>query len=446
MDKLKRTIEILFYLFLLILPWQTRLIWQDAYLNGFTWEYGRLSLYGTEIFLWGLLLLYGFWLYKTRSVNKVNLNELAKKFKKPSILIYWLLVLFVLWSGASVIFSVKSALSYYHFIRLIEATALMSMVLVLEIPFKRIAFIWIFSALTQSIFAIWQWFVQYVPANKWLGLAYHYPTVGGNIILETSSERWLRAYGSLPHPNILGGFLALAIILILYFSFKAQNRTERLFVLISLVFIYPALFFTFSRSAWLGLLVSLFLMGLWLFNQQKQLEKKIFFKVIFLIILLSTILAFNFWQPIVTRLQGKEPLEVNSIQLRYTFNEQAIQVIKDHPLTGSGIGAYTYGVYETVNGSWPGYYYQPVHNIYLLVFAELGVFGFIIFGLILLLFVYNLMKSASTIEKATSFLLLTIILIVGLFDHYFWTMYFGVLIMFIVFALNLAQIKKKDFN
>lgn len=446
MDRLKKIIEILFYLFLILLPWQTRLIWQDAYLNGFTWEYGRLSLYGTEIFLWGLLLIYGFWLYKTRKADKISLDDLAKKFKKPSILIYWLIVLLVLWSGLSVIFSVKSALSYYHFIRFIEAAALMSMILVLKIPFKRLAFVWIFSAFTQSLFAIWQWFIQYVPANKWLGLAYHYSTVGGNIILETSSERWLRAYGSLPHPNILGGFLALAIIFILYFSFKAKNKAERFFVLISLVFIYPALFFTFSRSAWLGLLVSLVLFGFWLFRRKQQLEKKIFFKIIFLILLLTTILAANFWQPLVTRLQGKEPLEVNSIQLRYTFNEQAIQVIQDHPFTGAGIGAYTYGVYETVNGSWPGYYYQPVHNIYLLVFAELGIFGIILFGLILLLFIYNLMKSATTIEKATSFLLLTIILIIGLFDHYFWTMYFGVIILFIVFALNLSQIKKKDFS
>ena len=69
MISLARTIEYGFYLFLFLLPWQTRLIWREARLNGFTWEYGRLSLYATQLLLLALLLLYGVWLARLGRLN-----------------------------------------------------------------------------------------------------------------------------------------------------------------------------------------------------------------------------------------------------------------------------------------------------------------------------------------------------------------------------------------
>ena len=66
MKTLKKLVEYGFYLFIFLLPWQTRLIWRDATLNGFTYEYGRASLYGTQILLWVLLLLGVVILFKTK--------------------------------------------------------------------------------------------------------------------------------------------------------------------------------------------------------------------------------------------------------------------------------------------------------------------------------------------------------------------------------------------
>jgi len=138
---------------------------------------------------------------------------------------------------------------------------------------------------------------------------------------------------------------------------------------------------------------------------------------------------------------GIQPLEVNSIELRFTFTEQAMQLIKNDLWTGTGIGSYTLGVYQQINSTWPGYYYQPVHNIYLLILAELGIFGFVIFGLILLLLLYNLKASATSLEKTIMTLMLVAILIISLFDHYFWTLYSGLLMLWIILALNLKNLK-----
>ena len=53
-----RRIEYLIYLFLFLLPWQTRLILRHGVLNNGNWEYGIVGVYGTELILWFLMLVY----------------------------------------------------------------------------------------------------------------------------------------------------------------------------------------------------------------------------------------------------------------------------------------------------------------------------------------------------------------------------------------------------
>lgn len=457
MPKIEKIIEYGFYLFLFFLPWQTRLIWQDTYLNGFVWEYGRLSLYGTEILLWLVLLFYGFWLAKFRHLERLQFNQVLLRLKKPEVLIYWLIVLFLLIAGVSVIWSLDVKLAYYRWFTLLEAGVLLSLILNVGaigqscFQLKKIAIVWVASAAIQGVFAIWQFFDQYVFANKWLGLAEHLPTIPGSIILQTESERWLRAYGSLPHPNMLGGFLVIALLFLLYLAFIAKNRSQRIFVLVSLITMVPALFFSFSRSAWIALLFSLGILGFWLFKHKHYLWHKTFFKIFLLTTLMVTILGVNLKGPLLSRITGEQDLEVASIELRVAFTKQAWELIKDSPILGQGIGNYTLGVYQKINATWPGYYYQPVHNIYLLIFAELGIFGILVFGLILIFLIWNLIfktgairESRLQLEKIIVFLALISILIISLFDHYFWSLYFGVMVFWLVLGLNLKQLSPKD--
>ena len=442
MNKLEKIIEYGFYLFLFLLPWQTRLIVHDPMINGFTWEYGRISIYGTEILLWIIFSFYIVWLFKTRKFRKISLSNLVERLKKPDILVYWLFVLFVVLAGLSVFWAMDWELAYYRWFRLVEAVAVMSMILMFNFKLHRIAICWISTSALQGVFAIWQFFVQFVFANKWLGLAYHHSTVAGSIILESTQERWLRAYGSLPHPNMLGGFLVIALLFLLYLAFIAKNRYQRFYILFNLIIILPGLFFTFSRSAWIALLVCLAILGGWLTIKKQYLYKKTFFKIFMLMVVLVMILGINLQGPLMTRILGQERLETESIRLRMTFNEQAFGMIKEHPMTGVGIGNYTLGVFNEISDYWPGYYYQPVHNIYLLILTELGIFGIIICGLILGIMVWLLAKNADDLKSVISFLALFSILIVGLFDHYYMTLYFGLIVFFVVVGINLKEVRK----
>lgn len=349
----------------------------------------------------------------------------------------------------SIIWSLNTDLAYNRWLILLEAVALLSLILNLNLKFRSIAIVWVSSAVVQSIFAIWQFFNQFTFANKWLGLAEHLPTVAGSIILQTGGERWLRAYGSLPHPNILGGFLAIGFLFLLYLIFTAKNSAQKVFVWFALLAITPAVFFSFCRSAWLALFCSFSFLAFWIFKTKNQIWIKRFFQTSLLIAVIIGFLIFNFWQPFFGRFISNQQVETASVTLRIAFGYQSWDLVKVNPWFGQGIGNYTLAVFQKINASWPGYYYQPVHNIYLLVLAELGIIGAGIFYLILaawfwLSFFSRKSKFFQSADLENILLALAFVsaLIISLVDHYFWTLYFGVIIFWLIFALNLKQLKR----
>ena len=442
MNQAERLIRFLVYLYIFLLPWQTRLIWRDIRLNDFVWEYGRLSLYGTQLLLWLVLIIFLIWRLKQNNLAGFNFKAWLKSSGQVAPRAYWLAVLFFVISGLSIFWSGDWPLAYYRWLILLQAGALMAVLLNLPFKFRSLAKVWVAAAAVQGIFAISQFFQQAVGANKWLGLAFHLPTLAGSIILETDTGRWLRAYGSLPHPNILAGFLLVGFFLLLYLGLTATKKPERVFVLASLLAIVPGLFFSFSRSAWLALLLSLFFLAFWLWRAEQKIWRRNFIKLFFLIVLLVAILAFNFSSLLAARLGGGQELEVNSIELRFAFTRQALTLIQQYPWQGIGLGHYTRGVFENINATWPGYYYQPVHNIFLLAWAELGIFGLLIFSYFLFYLLIAITKTAKSPERVILGLILLSLLIISLFDHYFWTLEVGVAIFWLIVALNIKYLGK----
>src|SRR3989338_10708627 len=132
MVKLEKIIERGFYLFIFLLPWQTRLIWHDARLNGYVWEYGRFSWYGTQLLLWGLLLLYGLWLVKTKPLPKFSVGIVLSQLRRTEVSLYWLSVLLVIVAGLSIFWALDASIAYYRWLVLVQAVALMSMVALLN--------------------------------------------------------------------------------------------------------------------------------------------------------------------------------------------------------------------------------------------------------------------------------------------------------------------------
>ena len=435
METLRKIVERGFNLFLVLLPWQTRLIWRDATLNGFIYEYGRASLYGTQILLWILLLLFAITLLP--QTHKVSWWQVVASLNRPAARVYWFFVGVLTIAALSTLWALDPDIAWYRAVILLQGGALLALVVHLPLRIERVAISWVASAVIQGGFAIWQFFTLYAPMTKWLGLSEHLPTVAGSIIVQTASERWLRAYGSLPHPNILGGFLVIALLFVVLLAFRAKTRIHRALIAVSLVVITPALFLSFSRSAWIAAIVTFILLGVWVFKRRDNIPVQTFGQIITIIIIICAILTSLLTEPTLTRILGSEQHELDSLQLRLDYQRQAWQLITANPFGGVGVGNYTVAVDRFIDSNLPGYLYQPVHNIYLLVASEIGAIGFLFFVGALCLLILELLRRVSTLDEVIIFLTLPAILIIGSVDHYWWSLEFGVLVFWLFLGLNI---------
>jgi O-antigen ligase len=96
---------------------------------------------------------------------------------------------------------------------------------------------------------------------------------------------------------------------------------------------------------------------------------------------------------------------------------QALSAIREHPLTGLGIGSF---VINLANTAVEGAPIEPVHNVILLATAELGVAGLILIAILFVSVVRSIIRSTSP-RAILAGALLAGLGIISLFDHYLWT-------------------------
>ena len=152
-------------------------------------------------------------------------------------------------------------------------------------------------------------------------------------------------------------------------------------------------------------------------------------KNILLIILIFSIVGFvlagKYNELIITRMENNTRLEQKSNIERVESIDNSLAIIKKN-IFGVGIGNYILEL-NKINNSQPSYYYQPAHNILLLIISEIGILGLLFFvGILIYIFtkggLYNY-----------SFLLA--ILIILLVDHWLWSLHFGVLFSWLILGL-----------
>ncbi|MFC1609303.1 O-antigen ligase family protein, partial [Patescibacteria group bacterium] len=120
-------------------------------------------------------------------------------------------------------------------------------------------------------------------------------------------------------------------------------------------------------------------------------------------------------------------LEQKSVNDRVSYFSEVKQVIQDDFWFGVGAGNYTLEVMKNDRLQRPVWEYQPVHNVFLLVFSELGLIGFILFISIL---TSLLIKSG--FEVVPVFVALFVFMTL---DHWIWTSHFGILFFGLILGL-----------
>jgi MoaA/NifB/PqqE/SkfB family radical SAM enzyme/O-antigen ligase len=408
-NKLEKILEYLVYLFIFLLPWQAVWIIRESFIDGFKWHQGTFLIYVIEILLVFVFLL-SLFNFKIKKINK-----------KIFIPIFFL----VFWSALSIVWSGNKLLSFFWFLKILEGVVIFLVVINCKIDFKKIYIAFVLSGFFQSVLAIWQFFTQKIVASKWLGMSSHLPSDIYSSVVGVGGIRWLRAYGTFSHPNILGGFLVVCFLFVVYLYFNYSAGWKKIFSLIAIIFISTGLFFSFSRSAILAVIISYFFIFVYFIFKKKFEIIKLSFYLLFLFVFL-----FSAYRPLVlARVYGSERLEEKSIEQRIDSLREAKSIILDNPFLGVGIGNYT-NYLSMVKPDFPGWHYQPAHNIYLMVLAELGVVGFFLFGLILFFAFY--LSSGNPFVFST----LIVFLVVGFFDHYLWTSYFGIVLFWFILSLS----------
>lgn len=247
------------------------------------------------------------------------------------------------------------------------------------------------------------------------------PAESGISVIQAGEWRWLRAYGLLPHPNNLGGVLAVGLL-----ACAGWVMTAKRFYWLSVVVFGIGLWFlllTFSRSAWLGFGAGI-LVALPFVARADDFWKRLLPLALVSIVLGSAFVAL--YQPLVQARLGlvslEQTTEIRSVVDRAIYTEIAEIAINERPLIGHGAGNFdwyaSYYLFYNTNYDLPG---DNVHNIYLKVWAELGIIGL---GLLLIHLTSGVMAVLQhpTIERIALLAGVMALAVVSLFDHYTWTL------------------------
>jgi len=333
---------------------------------------------------------------------------------------------------------------------------------------------------------IWiQFFMQHIPSCKWLGLAEQLSSAGGVSVIETSFGRFLRGYGVFSHPNIAGGYLLTAIMVLFTLEHSAPSHISRLasgrqrgstmryaLRLALSALLISALVLTFSRGAMVGLVVFLVsqCMSAWVSSalmpdQNNHNEQKKTAIVSLLnsrstsvvtavgMFMLVVFIVFPFRELFFSRVDTSNRLESKSIVERQEYWNQAKEVIKGNLWFGVGLGNYTVELQKRFPNQ-PSYEYQPPHAVPALALSEIGVVGCVALSFFLLMLVRIWYRGSGirplNCPTANYQLPITIIfslLPILLFDHYLWSFYAGWLLLSIIalglFGIQINEVREK---
>ncbi|MBU2566616.1 O-antigen ligase family protein [Patescibacteria group bacterium] len=404
----------------LLLPLQTRL-YKEAFLNGHAWEQGRLSFYISWIPIVAVIALGIFNSKKELSLNiRKNIFLIITFFGVVNIVAFPYAV------TASAQWWVQQLLLLLFFITLYKNNT----------SLDKLAFWFLVSILPSAIFAIAQSWLQFVPGWSWIGVATQNPMDLGVSVVQSGSLRWLRAYGFFPHPNILGGYMAFGI-LISFWLYLLPVKNNKKFLLAIVPFITTALFYSFSRSAWIAAFVGLLILFIPLVFKRQW--KKILTSLV--VVVTFSILIILHWDLASTRFGfSPEPVRLEQISNQARTNSllDGVKVFQANPLFGTGPNAELPALVglelsQNKKTDW----LEPPHNVWLLFLVNFGVFGALLMvGFFLRIFINSHFKLKKLILQPDnlSLAMLGAWFVLTLFDHYPYSLWSGQVLT--IFALS----------
>lgn len=287
----------------------------------------------------------------------------------------------------------------------------------------------------QGIVAIGQVVTQRSLGLPGLGELQLAPSMSVSVVTALDGVRYLRAYGLTDHPNILGGVLAVALLL---FGGAIAMRSGGMGRVRIAVFALggAALFVTFSRGAWLGLAVGLLVMAVVLFRIHARVAIRTVATLCLSSAIVSTPFVAAFLPALSARTDTTGPIatETRSIDERAALASATVGVVVQHPVLGVGLGVLPLAIRNAEPVF--GYDYQPASVVLLDAAAETGLAGAVAYlAIVVAPWLALARRRPWTTELAAASAAVAAITIVGFFDYYTWTYQAGRIWAWVALAL-----------
>jgi len=426
--RLNKARDFIFYLLILFLPTQLgKHFWPEfSFIKGVRVDYPVSTLYFTDILI---LLLFLSWAFPELRIKNYELRI-------KSALKYWKIFTLLIFIFVGILLSKSPQAGFYGLVKFLEFSFLGFYVAknISRLRLENILLIFSIGIIFESLLSI----SQYLNHGSLQGIFYFFgerfftSLTPGIANASLGGELFLRPYGTFPHPNVLAGYLVIAMTLISS-KFKVKSsKLRKMFYFASIILGTVALFLTLSRVAiilWV-LILSFFLIRTFIIHHLS-----------FIILTFVCLLLLGLVTPLGTRFTGIR-LTDESIVQRENLIQSSIAMIKDDPLFGVGLNNFLVNLPSYQRPHTPLFYLQPVHNIYLLILTQTGIVGLVFFVWFIYKTYGRINDKGLRIKEVQPFIIypLSLILILGMFDHYFLTLQQGQLLF--AFILGLCWCEK----
>lgn len=404
----------LFNLLLILLPTQLgrHFFPQFSFISGIRSDYLAPTVYLTDAIII-ILIAVEFWGFVIKNLHR-SLQDIIRDLSPSSY--FWQffsLIVFYL-AFTSIFIAANPFAAVYKLVKIIEFSFLFLIIIRLKPNIFSTTLLLTIGVLSSGFLAIMQFINQSSLGGLfwYLGERTFTLSTPGIAKIALNGQMLLRPYATFSHPNVLGGFLAVMLNVVLaVILYYRQNISKRqyLFYLLSFIVGLFALVLTYSKASFAVFLAGLVLVYL---VMGKKNNSAIFEKNSSLVLgIFISLILLSFFTPFVL------PQSDGSFRERAVFISTSFEMFKYKPVFGYGLNNFIVHFKDFVARPDGIFIYQPIHNVYLLVLLETGLWGVLVFMILL----FKLIRRSFKAE-----MLLTVaiwqLLVLGLFDHYLFTL------------------------
>ena len=417
--------EYLLYILIAFIPFSVRYVFDSPFnfQTGAYSDFTSLSIYISDLIIAALLI--------TTIASRGTTKNTQKPYKlwlyAISGLIVWLVVELVAAQTQYI------PLQIYFTCRLIVLLALCVSITKFTVSREKIAWLFVILGSIQSIIATYQFIFQKSVGLYWFGESHLSAATIGVAKIVAHGTTLVRGYGTFPHSNLLAAFLVCATILNLYLITKSYQKSRGIFLYICQFLNVFGIFVSFSRGGMLALFVGIAIFVV-ILSKIKGISRA---TQAILPALTATALAITILWPY---LESRATVSDNAVLERRFYNQIGLNIALDKPIFGVGAGTSVLHMKQYTDKQLEPWQNQPIHNFYLISWAELGI-GAILLIFVILLPIFTLFKGKKSewniglIAIGVGFL--------GLFmlDHYFYTIWTTQILLWMIIGLSMKECK-----